>query len=212
MTKKLLSLDNNINYIVSGIERSGTSMLMQILHAGGVPTAFDQHSRPPNHHNPKGYYELEGGKIINKLVEGTFPLEKFRGKFVKITAYGLKFLPLGKYKIIYSERNIEEVLDSMEMMAGIEDENRYKTKEAFIKLNRIMKRTIMEREDIDVLFLNYNEILLDPKTHIKKISVFLSLPEADLESMIQPVDNKLYRQRRRTGEHNTLDKNDVRLD
>ena len=199
MTKKLLSLDNNVNYIVSGLERSGTSMLMQILHTGGVPTAFNQHSRPPNHHNPKGYYELEGGKIINKLIDGTFPLEKFKGTFIKITAYGLKYLPPGKYKIIYSERNIEEVLDSMEAMAGIADENRYKTKEAFIKLNRIMKRKIIEREDIDVLFLNYNEILLHPKTHIKKIPEFLDLPEVDLERMMQPVDNKLYRQRRKTG-------------
>lgn len=199
MAKKLLSLDNNINYIVSGLERSGTSMLMQILYAGGVPTAFDEHSRPPNHHNPKGYYELAGGKIINKLINETFPLEKFKGQFIKITAYGLKYLPPGKYKIIYSERNIEEVLDSMEAMAGIADENRYKTKEAFIKLNRIMKRKIIEREDINVLFLNYNEILLHPKTNIRKISDFLDLPKADLERMMQPIDNKLYRQRRKTG-------------
>ncbi len=199
MAKKLLSLDNNINYIVSGLERSGTSMLMQILYAGGVPTAFDEHSRPPNHHNPKGYYELAGGKIINKLINETFPLEKFKGQFIKITAYGLKYLPPGKYKIIYSERNIEEVLDSMEAMAGITDENRYKTKEAFIKLNRIMKRKIIEREDINVLFLNYNEILLHPKTNIRKISDFLDLPKADLERMMQPIDNKLYRQRRKTG-------------
>lgn len=195
MTKKLFSLDNNTNYIVSGIERSGTSMLMQILHAGGVPIASDS-SRPPDPHNPKGYYELEGGKVINKLIDGTFQLEKFRGKFIKITTYGLKFLPLGRYKIIYSERNIEEVLDSMDKMTGIKDENRYKTKKAFIKLNRIMKKTIIEREDIDVLFLNYNEILLDPKTHIRKIPEFLNLPKVDLESMMQPVDNKLYRQRR----------------
>jgi hypothetical protein len=197
MTKKLLSLDNNINYIVSGIERSGTSMLMQILHAGGVPIASDS-SRPPNHHNPKGYYELEGGKIINRLIDGTFPLEKFKGAFIKITAYGLKYLPLGNYKIIYSDRNIEEILDSMEKMAGIKDESRDKTRDAFMKLNRIMKRKIMEREDIDVLFLNYNEILSDPKTYIKSIPDFLDLPEADLESMIQTVDKKLYRQRRKT--------------
>ncbi len=201
MTKKLLSLDNNINYIVSGIERSGTSMLMQILHAGSVPIASDS-SRPTNHHNPKGYYELEGGKIINRLIDGTFPLEKFKGTFIKITAYGLKYLPPGNYKIIYSERNIEEILDSMEKMAGITDDNRHKTKESFIKLNRIMKRKIKEREDIEVLFLNYNKILLDPKTHIRSISEFLDLPEADLDNMIQTIDTKLYRQRRGTGEHN----------
>ena len=67
------------NYIVSGLERSGTSMMMQILYKGGMPVAFDK-SRPPNEHNPKGYYELEGGKVINRLMEGTFPMEKYDGK------------------------------------------------------------------------------------------------------------------------------------
>ena len=62
-----MKLDENINYIVSGLERSGTSMMMQILRSGGLPTAFDE-SRKPDVNNPKGYYELEGGKIINKLM------------------------------------------------------------------------------------------------------------------------------------------------
>ncbi len=83
-----MSLDKTRNYIVSGLERSGTSMLMQILHAGGVPMAFDNSTRPPDDSNPKGYFELEGGKIINKLMKETFPFEKFKGQFIKITAYG----------------------------------------------------------------------------------------------------------------------------
>ena len=97
-------LNNDFNYIVSGLERSGTSMLMQILKAGEIPVSFDL-SRPPDENNPKGYYELEGGKIINRLIDQSFPLGKYVGKFIKITAYGLKFIPLGNYKIIYSERN-----------------------------------------------------------------------------------------------------------
>ena len=68
-------LDNTINYIISGIERSGTSMLMQMLHVSGIPVSFDL-SRPRDRHNPKGYYELEGGKIINKLIDGNFPFEE----------------------------------------------------------------------------------------------------------------------------------------
>jgi len=57
-----MTLDKNINYIVSGLERSGTSMLMQILDAGGIPSDFDQDSRPPDDDNPRGYFELEGGE------------------------------------------------------------------------------------------------------------------------------------------------------
>ena len=189
-----MSLNKNINYIVSGLERSGTSMLMQILHAGGVPVSFDD-SRLSDQSNPKGYYELAGGKIINKLMDGTFPLEDYTGKFVKITAYGLKYLPKGNYRIIYSERNIEEILDSMEKMAGIKDKNREETREAFIKLNRMIKKQITSRDDMEVLLVNYNKILSNPREDIKKIQEFLGLPEDVIDKMIKVVDDKLYRQR-----------------
>lgn len=190
-----MPLDKNTNYIVSGLERSGTSMLMQILTAGGLEISFDD-SRKPDKNNPKGYFELEGGKIINKLMDGSFPLDKHKGKFIKITAYGLKFLPPGKYKIIYSERNIEELLDSMEKMAGIKDENRAETKETFLKLNDMIKDKISFREDIEVLFVNYNNILSDPEVNIKKISDFLGLSDNDFKKMVGVVDSNLYRQRK----------------
>ena len=190
-----MKLDENINYIVSGLERSGTSMVMQILLAGGAPVVFDN-SRRTDQNNPKGYYELEGGKIINKLIDGTFPLDEHKGKFIKITSYGLKYLPAGKYKIIYSERNIEEILDSMEKMADIKDTERDETRESFIKLNSMIKNYIRDREDVGVLLINYNNILSDPSTNIKKIYDFLGLADINLEKMIDAVDKKLYRQKR----------------
>ena len=187
-------LNPEINYIVSGIERSGTSMLMQILSNGGLPTSSDQ-SRPADEHNPKGYYELEGGKIINRLIEGTFPFDQYKGSFIKITAYGLKFLPPGNYKIIYSERNIEEIMESMEKMAKITDENRVDTKNAFMNLNTMIKNNIQQRDDIKLLFMNYNEILKNPKQEISKIITFLKTSDANTEAMMQTIDKKLYRQR-----------------
>ena len=197
-------LDGGINYIVSGIERSGTSMLMQILNGGDIPVAFDL-SRPKDTHNPKGYFELEGGKIINRLMEGSFPFENYKGQFIKITAYGLKYLPPGDYKIIYSERNIEEILDSMEKMTGFKDSNRKETKIAFLKLNDMIKSQIEKREDIDVLFVNYNEIITDPDKNLKEILNFLKLTDANLGQMKNVIDNKLYRQRR--NEEVTIPKN-----
>lgn len=191
-----MDLDKTTNYIVSGLERSGTSMVMQILSAGGVPMSFDNESRPPDDSNPKGYYELEGGKIINSLMNRSFSLEEYKGRFIKITAYGLKFLPLGKYKIIYSERNIEEILDSMEKMAKIEDKKRSETKEVFLKLNRMIKRLILERQDTDVLFVNYGQIIKDPEDNIERIAAFLRLPDLDKSKMAACIDEKLYRQRR----------------
>ena len=192
-----MKLDENINYIVSGLERSGTSMMMQILHAGGLPIAFDN-SRLPDENNPKGYYELGSGKIINKLMNGSFSFNEHKGKFVKITAYGLKYLPLGNYKIIYIERNIEEILDSMEKMAGIKDENRDETRKSFVKLNQMIKNFIANRDDVKVLYANYNEMISNPEHSIRIIVSFLNLSDANLDKMIQSIDKKLYRQRRTT--------------
>lgn len=189
-----ITLEKDINYIVSGIERSGTSMIMQILKSGGVPIGYDE-SRPSDENNPRGYYELNGGKIINRLINKTFPFEKYKGKFIKITCYGLKFLPKANYKIIYSERNIEEILDSMDKMIGKKDEKRQETKKTFIKLNNMIKRLIQDRKDIEYIIVNYNEIISNPKENIKKIHEYLELPKKSLEKMISSVDKKLYRNR-----------------
>lgn len=191
-----MKLDSDVNFIVSGLERSGTSLLMQILHRGGVPIAFDTDSRPPDENNPRGYYELEGGKIINRLMERSFPLGDYKGMFIKITAYGLKFLPPGKYRIIYSERNIEEILDSMEKMARIKDEGRDEIREVFLKLNHMIKDQIATRSDVEVLFVNYNQIVADPEKNMRKIHEFLGSQKFDLGKMIESIDAKLYRKRR----------------
>jgi hypothetical protein len=190
-----MKLDNETNYIVSGLERSGTSMLMQILKAGGIPISFDK-SRKPDVNNPKGYFELEGGKIINKLMGGVFPLKLYLGEFIKITAYGLKYLPKGNYKIIYSERNIEEILDSMEKMTGEIDSDRSQIKDSFQKLNNMIKKKIISRDDAEILFLNYNEIMKNPKKNINKIGGFLKIKDLDVEEMMRVIDIGLYRNRR----------------
>lgn len=192
----MIKLDDNVNYIVSGLERSGTSLLMQILQAGSVPTAFDMDSRPPDDNNPRGYFELEGGKVINRLMDGAFPLADYKGKFIKITAYGLKFLPPGNYAVLYTERNIDEVLDSMEKMARIRDEKREDTRTSFIKLNEMIKGIISKRKDIDVLFVNYNQIIADPESQIRRICEHFGWGEANLAVMISAVDKALYRKRR----------------
>lgn len=191
-----MKLDEDVNYIVSGLERSGTSMLMQILHAGNVPVAFDR-SRPSDEDNPRGYYELEGGKIINRLKEGSFPLEKYKGCFIKITAYGMKFLPQGDYKVVYSERDMEEILDSMERMAVEKDDERSSTRKAFVKLNRMVKQSLKERDDVEVLFVNYNHIIENPEERIKRIQNFLDVPSDNFDDMLSVVDKRLYRQRRK---------------
>lgn len=191
-----MKLDKNTNYIVSGLERSGTSLLMQMLSAGGIPVAFDD-ARPADQNNPKGYFELEGGKIINRLMDGAFPFTTYKGQFIKITAYGLQFLPPGSYKIIYSERNLDEILGSMEKMARINDTNRMETKVSFEKLNAFIKNLVTDRDDIEVLFVHFFDIIHHTETEVQKIYDFLGLPDLDVYPMIAVVDKSLYRQRRR---------------
>jgi len=180
-------------YIVSGLPRSGTSMLMQILDAGGMPVASDGR-RKPDRSNPKGYLEVES--IIDKLKDNPNYVFNFEGRVLKVIAYGLQYLPPGSYKLIYVERNIDEILDSMEEMIRAKDEERDETKKAFIKLDNKTKADIRERKDMQVLFVNYNEILSSPKKHLEEIHGFLGERNLDLEKMIEVVDEKLYRQRR----------------
>jgi len=191
-----MKLDETTNYIVSGLERSGTSLLMQILRAGGVPCAFDTASRPPDANNPRGYFELEGGKIISRLRDGVFPLADYRGRFIKITAYGMRFLPSGRYSVVYTERDIDEVLDSMEKMAKVEDEDREGTRAAFVKLNETTKSRLAARPDIGLLFVSYNALVREPGPEIRRIAGFLGAPGLDEKAMAAAVDEKLHRNRR----------------
>ncbi len=185
----MTSLRDDTNYLVSGLERSGTSMMMQILNRGGVSVAFDR-SREADVHNPKGYYELDGGKIINRLIEGSFPFEKYRGTFVKVTAFGLKYLPKGRYKVIYMLRDLDEIMDSMEKMSGEVD--RADEKPAFRRLNRFAKQLLNDREDIEVIMVDYRNVVEHPQEETERLDQFLD-GALDVEAGVAAVDPDLYR-------------------
>jgi len=182
-----------INYIVSGLPRSGTSMLMQMLKAGGMPVATDE-KREADENNPKGYLEIEG--IIDRLRENPDLIFRYTGQAIKIIAYGLQYLPPGDYKIIYIERDIEEVLDSIEKMIGKKDTERDKTRKSFTRLNEKIKKEINSRGDIEVLMVNYNDVIQHPEENAKKIYEFIGIQSLDVDKMIYSVDKNLYRQRR----------------
>jgi hypothetical protein len=188
-------LDPTVNYIVSGLERSGTSMMMQILVAGGIPVAFDE-SRPADTNNPKGYYELYGGKIISQLMKGAFPFAQYRGRFVKITAFGLLYLPVGRYKIVYMLRDVDEILDSTNKMMKKPDENHEETKRSLSRLQAKILAEVPKKSGIDWLAMDYNAIIKNPKVEIPKICTFLGPGSCETLKMVEAVDARLYRQRR----------------
>ncbi|MFC1848234.1 sulfotransferase domain-containing protein [Chloroflexota bacterium] len=187
-------LNSEINYVVSGLERSGTSLMMQMLHKASLPIASDE-SRPADEHNPRGYYELAGGKIINRLMDGTFDMHSHGGYIIKITAYGLKFLPKGNYRIIYMKRNVSEVLKSMQKMGA--DIDMEKDRKLFSKLDRLSLELMNDRDDIEHVTVNYRDLIDDPHKQMERISGFLG--EAfDVDAAIKAVEPSLYRNRIQT--------------
>jgi len=180
-----------MNIIVSGLERSGTSLVMQILKEGGFPIAFDS-SRKADIHNPKGYFELEGGKIIKAIEKGNFEFNKYTDKAIKVTAYGIEYLPRGDYKVIYIERDLDEIILSMDRMAK-DPVNREELKEVLYKLNENTKDLMNKSEDIDVLYIKHRNLLTDPETEVRRISRFLG--GLNIEKALEIIDPKLYRNR-----------------
>ena len=192
-----MKLYDEINYIVSGLERSGTSMIMQMLNSANIPCAYDDGSRPPDTHNPRGYFELAGGKIINKLMASSFPMDVYRGRFIKVTAYGLQFLPEGRYSIIYVTRNIEEILDSQEAMTG-NLSSRNRDRELLEKIQDRAVKTITGNSKIRCLNIWYRNVIAFPLSTACEICEFLDLgyDTQKLMAMVNTVDPKLYRNRR----------------
>jgi len=99
--------------IVSGLPRSGTSLMMQMLENGGVAVVTD-HIRTADSDNPRGYYEFEK---VKKIKEDASWLPQTRGKALKMVSQLLYDLPPGeRYRIIFMERDLDEMLLSQEKM------------------------------------------------------------------------------------------------
>ena len=168
-------MDNFIT-IVSGLPRSGTSMMMQILESGGMEVITDN-IRKADEDNPLGYYEYER---VKKIKDDTGWLKETRGKAFKMISQLLYDLPSNEnYKVIFMKRKMSEILASQGKMLermgrskdGISDE---KMGEFFDKhLSKIID-WIEGRKYIDVLYIDYNDFLINPDEHIKTLNRFLN--------------------------------------
>lgn len=181
--------------IVSGLPRSGTSMMMQVLEAGGLPVLTDN-VRKPDADNPRGYYELEKVKQIKKDV---FWLDEADGKVFKMVSALLYDLPQDRfYKIIFMRRKIEEIAASQSVMLknmGKEQGQGNDDMRKFFKahLAKLM-RWLDNQENMDVLYCGYDSMIENPMEQSVRIAEFLER-DMDVEKMVQVVDPALYRQR-----------------
>lgn len=182
--------------IVSGLPRSGTSMLMRMLEAGGLPALTD-HIRTPDEDNPKGYYEFER---VKQIEDDQAWLEDARGKAIKMIAALLKHLPPDyAYKVIFIRRSIQEILASQREMLvrrgeptdTVSDE---KLAGLFHKHVQRVEAWLATQQNIQVLYVDYSDILSDPMGQAKRINTFLG-GNLDAAKMAEVVDPRLYRQR-----------------
>jgi len=187
-------MDNGI-IIVSGLPRSGTSLMMQMLDNGGVPVVTD-HIRTADHDNPRGYYEFERVKQIKNDVSW---LPEARGKAVKMVSQLLYELPASeRYRIIFMERDMDEMLLSQEkMLARLNKPSapRDTIERAFREHLRKVRVWLGGQANIEVLAVNYNNLVERPEDEAERVSAFLG-GSADTGNMSKTVDPSLYRNRK----------------
>lgn len=183
-------------YLVSGLPRSGTSMMMKMLEAGGLTTVTDGY-RSADEDNPKGYYELEA---VKRTKEDASWISESRGKVVKVISQLLKDLPdTETYKVIFMRRHLDEVLASQEkMLVRREEENTAvdaDMKDMFASHVDEIEIWMRNTKHVEVLFVSYNRMQTESEKQIVRICKFLNAG-LDPDKMATIIDPTLYRQRK----------------
>lgn len=181
--------------IVSGLPRSGTSMMMQMLDRGGLPILTD-HQRTPDEDNPKGYYEFEPVKDLYQAQDKSW-VRQGVGKAVKVIAWLLKDLPADYcYNVIFMLRDVDEVIASQNKMLErrgeenpVEDE---KLKQNYELHLRKVKYLLEHEPRFRVLYVNHRDCLNDPLGQARRVNAFLG-GRLDEAAMAGVVDAQLYR-------------------
>jgi hypothetical protein len=196
--------------VVSGLPRSGTSMAMKMLEAGGVPILTDG-IRTADLSNPKGYYEYEPVKELDKGGDPAW-LGEARGKAVKIISFLLTYLPESyDYQVVFMQRDLDEAIASQNTMiahrtstgaerstdlppAGSADDERLRR--AYQDHLQRVTRFLSQRPCFSTINLRYDEVVADPRRAALQIQELLGAP-LDIDSMTAVADSGLYRNRRK---------------
>jgi len=189
-------MTTDVTTIVSGLPRSGTSLMMQMIHSGGLPALTDE-VRAGDEDNPRGYFELEA---VKKIRTDTSWLDDTPGRVVKMVHLLLYDLPGARsYRVVFMTRNLGEVVRSQGVML-----QRRGTTGAALTPGQLVKayesqlakirQWLDEQRNFEVHYTSYNDLMADPPTAAAAVNAFLG-GGLDVDAMLRNVDPKLYRQR-----------------
>lgn len=194
--------------LVSGLPRSGTSMMMRMLEAGGLPPLTD-HLRTADSDNPQGYYEFER---VKQLEHGdTAWLALASGYAVKVISALLQYLPpTYAYRVIFIERHMGEILASQrKMLAHRQTELAGTTGEKDMGANDVddaqmatlfqhhlqeVRHWLAQQPHFNVLYIHYSDLLSEPEAQSAQVNQFLG-GGLDVAKMATVIDPTLYRNR-----------------
>jgi len=183
--------------VVSGLPRSGTSLVMQMLAAGGM-TVLSDGRREADHSNPRGYFEYQ--RVKNLKADNAW-LGEGQGKAVKIIVQLIPYVPPRyRYRVVIVERDLDEVVASQRAMleregrsgAQISDEQ---LKRVFATQSSRVYRWMQNQAGVDVLTVHHRQLIENPALASVEIAEFLD-GQVDIERMAEVVDPSLYRNRR----------------
>jgi hypothetical protein len=185
--------------VVSGLPRSGTSMMMNMLDAAGIEIVSDR-VRTADEDNPKGYFEDERVKDLEKSLDRSWILE-CRGKAIKIISFLLKDLPdSNHYKVVFMRRSLDEVIASQNKMLArrgepVDDADGGKRMTELYRTHlRKIEARLATKPNFEILDVDYREAIADPATAAGRVARFLDL-SVDPAVMAAAVDPDLYRNR-----------------
>ncbi len=182
--------------VVSGLPRTGTSMMMQVLQAGGVRILDDQH-READASNARGYCEDRRVKSLHR--DATW-LEEAQGKAVKIVAPLIPHLRYSSglhYGVIFMDRDLREVLQSQQVMLqklgrGGSGGSDRQLEQVFRSQLKMVQRVLREH-GVPVLTVRYQDCLREPERIVAAVDHFLG-GGLDQAAMIRAIDRDLCHQ------------------
>jgi hypothetical protein len=175
--------------VVSGLPRSGTSLMMQMLGAGGLPLMIDE-ERAADEANPQGYFEFDAVKDLTTGFDLSW-LDVTRGKAVKVHSPLLVCLPERyNYRVILMQRPLREVIASQRRWCDQIDGDVRDYEQHLRKVRALLAA----RPCFTALTVDYHDVLADPARQARRIRWFVRRP-LSLRGMTAVVNERLYRSR-----------------